>query len=126
MSAVTGSALAARSLVNNRSRRLPTFWSGENSGNSVISAHPTSGHTHTFQALSLLVLFPFVRSVAKHFYTPSLIVSCQVVPFFEVFCTALLTSYVSVASFLLDELTGEGEYARLLGKFLKLLLRFKK
>lgn len=30
------------------------------------------------------------------------------------------------ASKLLDELTGEGEYARLLGKFLKLLLRFKK
>ena len=30
------------------------------------------------------------------------------------------------ASKLLEEMTGEGEYARLLGKFLKLLLRFKK
>ena len=30
------------------------------------------------------------------------------------------------ASKLLDEMTGEGEYARLLGKFLKVLLRFIK
>ena len=30
------------------------------------------------------------------------------------------------ASKLLDELTGEGEYARLLGKLLELLLRLKK
>ena len=30
------------------------------------------------------------------------------------------------ASKLLDEMTGEGEYARLLGKFLKVLLRYIK
>ena len=30
------------------------------------------------------------------------------------------------ASKLLDEMTGEGEYARLLGKFLKILLRYLK